>query len=218
MPIGRRMELLAWAGKKENRYIIEDDYDSEFRYKGKPIPALQASDKQDKVIYIGTFSKSIAPAIRISYLVLPKTLLEAYSKHCSFLSSTVSRIDQAVLNEFITNGYFERYLNKMRKLYRQKQEILLETIEPMRAYFDLSGESAGLHVLLHARNSMGHTEKQMVEMAKKKGCKVYPLSAYLIEETGSIKETDEATLLLGYAAMDHAQIKNGIETLIKAWL
>ena len=108
MTIGRRAELLRWAEKKPDRYLIEDDYDSEFRYRGKPIPSLQSSDDRGKVIYIGTFSKAIAPAIRVSYMVLPETLLEVYRRDCSFYSCTVSRIDQRILNEFIRDGYFER--------------------------------------------------------------------------------------------------------------
>jgi GntR family transcriptional regulator/MocR family aminotransferase len=107
MPIGRRMELLKWAGEKEGRYLIEDDYDSEFRFKGKPVPSLQASDRGGKVIYIGTFSKSIAPAIRIGYMVLPLPLLKIYEEKCSFYSTTVSRIDQRILNlleKAILNG------------------------------------------------------------------------------------------------------------------
>ena len=84
MPIRRRMELLKWAEAEEGRYLIEDDYDSEFRYKGKPVPALQASDQSGKVIYLGTFSKAIAPAIRVGYLVLPKMLLEKYRENCGF--------------------------------------------------------------------------------------------------------------------------------------
>ena len=120
MPIGRRMELLKWAAEGEERFLIEDDYDSEFRYKGKPIPSLQGADGNGRVIYIGTFSKAIAPAIRVSYMVLPPLLLKRYRESCSFYSSTVSRIDQRILNEFIRDGYFERYLNKTRKLYREK--------------------------------------------------------------------------------------------------
>ncbi len=113
MPIGRRMELLKWAMEKEDRYLIEDDYDSEFRYKGKPIPSLQASDRDGRVIYMGTFSKSIAPAIRVGFMVLPLDLLKIYKENCGFYASTVSRIDQRILNEFIKDGYFERYLNKI---------------------------------------------------------------------------------------------------------
>ena len=104
MPVKRRMELLKWAEEKEDRYVIEDDYDSEFRYKGKPIPALQGYDANEKVIYIGTFSRSIAPAIRISYMVLPKKLLERYKKKCRFLSSTVPRVDQKIIRDFIEQG------------------------------------------------------------------------------------------------------------------
>ena len=116
---------MRWAGEKEGRYLIEDDYDSEFRFKGKPVPSLQASDRAGKVIYIGTFSKSIAPAIRIGYMVLPLPLLRVYEEKCSFYSTTVSRIDQRILNEFIGNGHFERHLNRMRKIYREKHDRLL---------------------------------------------------------------------------------------------
>lgn len=132
MTIGRRAELLRWAEKKPDRYLIEDDYDSEFRYRGKPIPSLQSSDDRGKVIYIGTFSKAIAPAIRVSYMVLPETLLEVYRRDCSFYSCTVSRIDQRILNEFIRDGYFERHLNKMRMRYRAKHDQLLEGLEPFQ--------------------------------------------------------------------------------------
>lgn len=104
MPIKRRMELLKWAQEKEERFIIEDDYDSEFRYKGKPIPALQGYDRSGKVIYIGTFSKSIAPAIRMSYLVLPERVCSLYKKQCGFISSTVSKVDQLIFQKFIEKG------------------------------------------------------------------------------------------------------------------
>src|SRR5699024_3875686 len=114
MPISRRSALLKWAAEKEHRFIIEDDYDSEFRYYGKPIPALQGNDKNGKVIYMGTFSKAIAPAIRVGYMVLPKQLLAIYQEKLSFYSCTVSRIDQAILSEFIREGHFERHLNRMR--------------------------------------------------------------------------------------------------------
>ena len=97
MPIKRRMELLKWAYGKEGRYIIEDDYDSEFRYKGRPIPALQGNDTEGKVIYLGTFSRAIAPSIRISYMVLPKTLLPAYEENGRCFSATVSKTDQKIL-------------------------------------------------------------------------------------------------------------------------
>ena len=122
MPVGRRQELLKWADQAENRYIIEDDYDSEFRYKGKPIPALQGMDAHGKVIYLGTFSRSVAPAIRLSYMVLPASLLDIYEKKNRFIHSTVSKVDQRIMERFLEEGYYERHLNKMRALYRGRHE------------------------------------------------------------------------------------------------
>ena len=113
MPINRRMELLRWAAKDERRYIVEDDYDSEYRYKGKPIPALKGYDVHEKVIYLGTFSRSIAPAIRLSYMVLPGPLLAEYERKADFVHSTVSKVDQMIScrdlsKRGITNGISTR--------------------------------------------------------------------------------------------------------------
>ena len=173
MPIGRRMELLKWAAEEKDRYLIEDDYDSEFRYRGKPVPSLQASDTAGKVIYIGTFSKSIAPAIRVSYMVLPPALLKRYEKECAFFSSTVSRIDQTILNEFIRSGAFERHLNKMRKVYKEKHDILLEELRPFLKKYRLSGEYAGLHVLLSSKGAAD--EEALIRKAEEKGVRLYGL-------------------------------------------
>ena len=211
MPLKQRLELLKWASEKEGRYLIEDDYDSEFRYKGKPIPALQSLDRREKGIYMGTFSKSIAPAIRVSYLVLPRRLLTLYEQNCSFLSSTVSRIDQAVLNRFIAEGYFERYLNKMRKVYRQKQEKMLACLEPFRSCFTIAGEEAGLHILLMPKDK-DVTEQMLIQKARQQGCKVYGLSDYQIIK----KETHR--VMLGYASLSLSGIEEGMGLLEKAWL
>ena len=118
MPMKRRMQLLAWASRENGRYLIEDDYDSEFRYKGRPIPALQGNDTEGKVIYLGTFSRAIAPSIRISYMVLPETLLPAYEENGRCFSATVSKTDQKILEEFMRSGAFERHLNRMRAQYK----------------------------------------------------------------------------------------------------
>jgi GntR family transcriptional regulator/MocR family aminotransferase len=216
MPIGRRTEILRWANEKEDRYIIEDDYDSEFRYRGKPIPSLQSSDKTGKVIYIGTFSKAIAPAIRVSYMVLPHKLLEKYRTECYFYSCTVSRIDQRILEEFIRDGYFERHLNKMRKLYREKHDIMLECLSPLRKYFDISGEDAGLHLLITVKDKAFEkepTERELMEKAAAEGVRVYGLFDSLVDA-----KTYRPTLLLGFGGLDKDSIVNGIEQLKKAWL
>lgn len=210
MPIGRRMELLKWAGGGAERYLIEDDYDSEFRFHGKPIPALQASDRQGKVIYMGTFSKAIAPAIRISFMVLPDTLLEKYLKTCSFYSCTVSRIDQSILNEFIRDGYFERHLNKMRKLYRAKHDLLLECLQPFRGRFAVSGENAGLHLLLTSKS--GVPEGELVRRATSQKVRVYGLSESMVEEAA-----DSTTVLLGFGGLSEEKIREGMELLKRVW-
>lgn len=224
MPIGRRMELLRWAGKEEGRYLIEDDYDSEFRYKGKPLPSLQASDRLGRVIYIGTFSKAIAPAIRVSYMVLPYPLLERYRRECGFFSSTVSRIDQTILNEFINDGYFERYLNKMRKLYRTKHDFLLGELREFERDFTVSGENAGLHVLL--TDQRGRSEAALEQAAAEADIKVYTMGAFRMEEEteeGGSRTEEEmqgtpAVMILGYGGLTTEEIGQGISALKKVWL
>ena len=221
MPIGRRMELLRWASEGQERYLIEDDYDSEFRYKGKPLPSLQASDRLGHVIYIGTFSKAIAPAIRVSYMVLPYPLLEKYRRECSFFSSTVSRIDQTILNEFIRDGYFERYLNKMRKEYRMKHDLLLGELKAFEKDFAVSGGSAGLHVLL--KDLRGRSEEILAQGAESEDVKVYCMSAFQMEESdmemiSEKKQRSPATLILGYGGMSEEEIKEGIRRLKKIWI
>ena len=212
MPIGRRTELLRWANRAEDRYLIEDDYDSEFRYRGKPIPSLQSLDENGKVIYIGTFSKAIAPAIRISYMVLPKPLLEVYRRDCYFYSCTVSRIDQGVLNEFIRDGYFERHLNKMRKLYRTKHDLLLQELVPFAKKFKVSGEHGGLHLLLTAKGNV--SEQELMDRAEAVGVRVYGLSDSCVEEIPHRR----ATVLLGFGALTEQEIQEGIQKLKEAWL
>ena len=211
MPIGRRRELLKWADKGQERYLIEDDYDSEFRYRGKPIPSLQASDVHGRVIYMGTFSKAIAPAIRVSYMVLPLELLKRYRDNCYFYSCTVSRIDQRILNEFIRDGYFERHLNKMRKIYRNKHDVLLECLKPFEKYFEISGEHAGLHLLLTAKKNT--TEEALVRAAAEVGVKVYGLSNSLVALAPG-----KATILLGFGGLKEEEIVHGVNLLKNAWI
>lgn len=213
MPIGRRMELLKWAGEEEERYLIEDDYDSEFRYKGKPIPSLQGADTGGNVIYVGTFSKAIAPAIRVSYMVLPPRLLKRYREECYFYSSTVSRIDQRILNEFIRDGYFERYLNKTRKIYREKHDILLQELKPLLKRFRISGEDAGLHLLLSLRDK-SITEQELVGRAKESGVRVYAFSEARVVQGA---EAGNPTVILGYGGLRKEEIMEGIAKLKQVW-
>lgn len=212
MPVKRRQELLAWAYSREGRYLIEDDYDSEFRYKGKPIPALQGMDRGGRVIYIGTFSKSIAPAIRVGFLVLPVSMLAVYREKAGFYASTVSRIDQNILYQFITQGHYERHLNRMRAVYKAKHDALLAGLKELEDRFEIRGEFAGLHVLLTHRGNA--CEAELVKAAAGAGVKVYGMSASYIGPPG---EAEPATLLLGYANLPEQKIRQGTRLLNEAW-
>lgn len=210
MPVKRRIELLKWA-QEEGRYIIEDDYDSEFRYKGRPIPALKSSDKNEKVIYLGTFSKSIAPAIRLSYMVLPWALLEKYKRNSSFIQSTVSKVDQLIVQRFIEEGYYERHLNRTRAMYKSRHDVLIEALKPLTGICTISGEHAGVHLLLTFQN--GITEEELIRSAEKHSIRVYGMSAYRIKE----KKEETATVLLGYANLSEMQIQEAAKTLVECW-
>lgn len=212
MPVRRRQELLSWAGEEPGRYLIEDDYDSEFRYKGKPIPALQGMDQNGRVIYMGTFSKAIAPAIRVGYMVLPESLLSMYLEKGRFYSSTVSRVDQRILANFISGGYFERHLNRMREIYKGKHDVLLGELKPLEKRFEITGEFAGLHVLL--KDKKKETEQSLLEKAAKNRVRVYELSGFYMEEAQA-KET--STIVLGYAGLTEEKIRKGVELLREAF-
>lgn len=215
MPIGRRHELLKWAKEEEDRYLIEDDYDSEFRYKGKPVPSLQASDRDGRVIYMGTFSKSIAPAIRVGYMVLPPKLLQVYKENCGFYASTVSRIDQRILDEFIRDGYFERYLNKMRKIYRGRHDFLLNHLFPFEKEFMVSGENAGLHILLTSQSKI--PERELIAAAAREGIKLYGIADTCMGQDSIRNTSFENTILLGYGALEETELRHGLMLLEKAW-
>lgn len=201
MPIGRRSQLIRWAKEKEERYIIEDDYDSEFRYHGKPIPALQGIGQSDKVIYMGTFSKAIAPAIRISYMVLPKKLTERYLEIGKKFSCSVSRIDQKVLTLFLSEGHFERHLNRMRNVYKEKHDLLLECLKRMGNQVLISGQGAGLHVIADFKV---HNPMEFSKQLMQNGVKIYPMSLYYIEGVPAKEE-----YILGFTRMKKEDIIEG---------
>ncbi len=212
MQIPRRQSLLAWASKKENRYIIEDDHDSEFRYKGKPIPALQSLDSEEKVIYIGTFSKAISPAIRTGYMVLPAHLMAQYERLCGSYACPVSLINQAILTDFIRKGYFEKHLNRMRKIYKSKHDYLIQQLnENFRdGLLDISGDNAGLYVIL--RYNGKKEEDEIMRKAKEYKICLHSLRGYY---AGEIPADYCPSFLIGFANLSENQIHDGIELLAK---
>lgn len=226
MPLKRRLELLSWASEGEERYILEDDHDSEFRYKGKPIPALWGNDTGEHVIYLGTFSKSIAPSLRISFMVLPEHLLGSYRERCGFYSCTVPRMIQAVLCRFLEEGHFERHMNRMRNVYKNKHDTLLRLLRQENWIRRIYGEYAGLHVL--AEPVEGITEEELVRRAQEAGLEIHGLSEYRIGEqtgdgqrTGMEPETAEGkttggAILLGYGNLTEEEMREGIAILRSA--
>ncbi len=214
MPIGRRIQLLNWANGSDDRYIIEDDYDSEFRFNGRPIPALEGLDLNDKVIYLSTFSKSIAPSIRIAYTVLPRRLLSVYKKNFSFYSSTVSRFEQHCLYKFIQDGHFSRHLNRMKNIYRSRKDRLVECLKGSKGadMITIIGENTGLHLMTRVENGM--KEEELVRSAGNVGVKLYGLSRYYIEDNGDIPE---ATVILGYSGFELEEISDAVKALERAW-
>ena len=212
MPIGQRTALLRWSSIGQQRYIIEDDYDSEFRYQSRPIPSLQSIDRQGRVIYMGTFSRSVAPALRISYMVLPDALLRRYRERYQCYSSTVSGFEQAVLRQFMLEGHFETHVNRMRIYYRNRRQCLVDALESLSPWMEILGQPAGHHLTLHLKNGMD--EGQLVASAKALGVRVYPISPYFLDE---VPEDHRSTVLLGFGGLTDVAITLGAELLIRAW-
>lgn len=178
MPITRRQELLRWAAEEPERYILEDDYDSEFRFVGRPIPTLFSVDEGGRVVYLNTFSKTIAPSIRISYMVLPQRLLPAFREKLGFYSSTVSGFEQYTLARFMAEGYYEKHLNRMRKRYHQKRDAVIACIRggPLAPRARITEEDAGLHFLMTLDTSLSDTALR--RMAEQRGLRLAMLSEY----------------------------------------
>ncbi len=214
MPIRRRQELLRWAGESEDRYIIEDDYDSEFRFSGHPIPPLLHIDTQGKVIYMNTFSKTIAPAVRISYMILPPKLLQKYRSAMSFYSCTVSGFEQYMLASFISEGYFERHINRMKTLYRSKRDAVIDAIanSAFASKVTIREEHAGLHFLMKLDTEK--SDEEILRLAEEEGIRLSFLSEYMHMP----KSSDAHTLVMNYSGIDMAKLAEGMKKLEKILL
>ncbi|MCH5267483.1 MAG: PLP-dependent aminotransferase family protein [Lachnospiraceae bacterium] len=210
MPIGARYELLGWATREKGRYIIEDDYDSEFRLAGKPIPTLQSIDMSERVIYMNTFTKSLSSTIRISYMVLPKHLLEQFAERLSFYSCTVSNFEQYTLARFIEDGYFEKHINRMRTHYRRIRDELLEAIKnsPLASRCEISEEDAGLHFLLRVDTNL--SDAALLQKAKQAEIRLSCLSEYYHETTEDIPAH---TLVINYSGLTSEEIPRVVALL-----
>ncbi len=210
-PISRRYELLGWASRSEDRYIIEDDYDSEFRMTGKPIPTLMSIDVNERVIYLNTFSKSISNTIRMSYMVLPKHLMNEYYKRLSFYSCPVTTLIQLTAARFLEKGYFEKHINRMRNFYRKQRDLAVETIKgsQMAAFVKILEEDAGLHFLL--RLDIPCTDKEFSGIMERQGVRLRALSEYYWQEENRSRHD----FLINYSALSAEQIVTAINLISK---
>ncbi|MCP6682284.1 MocR-like pyridoxine biosynthesis transcription factor PdxR [Bacillus nakamurai] len=210
LPIQKRLSLLEWADQHDS-YIIEDDYDSEFRYQGQPIPSLKALDAKDNVIYLGTFSKSFLPSARLSYIVLPQRLLEVYVRKFIHYSQSASPMIQKALYLFMKEGYFKSHVRKMRKIYQKKHQTLIQALhKQMGGHIEIIGQKAGLHLLVNVKD---RSAAELVDKAQAAGVRVYDTSSYWI----SREEAESSLVILGFGGLSEEKIEEGISLLRGAW-
>ncbi|MCL6415303.1 PLP-dependent aminotransferase family protein [Aestuariirhabdus sp. Z084] len=206
LSLERRLQLLDWA-KTHNSWIIEDDYDSEFRFRGSPLMALQGLDNHDKVIYSGTFSRIMFPGIRLGYLVVPPPLVTPFSKARRHLDGGTSVTSQAALAEFMQRGYFASHLRRMRKLYRQRQQHLHQQMLPLSDRLQLLHEDGGMHSVYLCPNL---SDKKLAKDAQNLGLGVRSLSPHYATKQGM------NGLMIGFAGYDEATLDNAVDLLQKA--
>lgn len=208
----KRLQLLQWA-ESCNGYLIENDYDGEFRYGGAPVPSLQGMDRSGRVIYLGTFSRGLTPSFRLSYLVLPPELMNRFKRQEHSYDQLASPIFQETLRLFMESGELERHMRRMRVLYEHKHAILLGALHS--SFGDrlvVIGAGSGLHVLV--KLTSGGEEADMIRKAARCGVKVYPVSAYAL----AAHKKAEGSVLLGFGGLDTEAIRTGVRLLAQAWL
>jgi GntR family transcriptional regulator/MocR family aminotransferase len=212
LPIGRRQELLQWA-QLRNAWIIEDDYDGEFRYGQRPIDALQSIDTDGRVVYIGTFSKALSPQLRLGYLVLPAELVPVFRQAKRLVDRHAPVLEQRVLASLIDSGAYERHVRRIRRENERRRAALLDAIgRYLPGNARVGGTAAGLHVVLWLPFLQAQTEATLVAAARDKGVGVYPVSPLFARPQSQVQPRS-AGLILGYASLTTDQIQQGMRAL-----
>ena len=208
MPVSRRLELLQWANSSES-WIIEDDYDSEFRFAAHPMPAMQTLDRTGRVIYMNTFSKTLAPSIRISYLVLPPKLMEEFQRRLGFYSCTVPSFEQYTLARFLSRGHFEKHINRMRKFYRARRNRVVQLLKtcPYADRLTILELDAGLHFLVQVDTAL--TDEELTGRLRTAGIKVRSLSSYYHDSA----HRDSRCLVVNYSSLREEELEDALTRL-----
>lgn len=205
MSLRRRLALLEWAARNE-ALVFEDDYDSEYRYSGRPVPALQGIDRNESVIFSGSFNKVLFPSLRLGYIVAPKDLIERFVAAKSITSRHAQLLDQAVLCDFIAEGHFARHLRRMREVYAERLSVLMHTLrQRLDGVLQISDIEAGLQTV--AWLPRGVDGKAVEQRARERGLAVNAVSAY------ARRPLERDGLQLGFAAVGPEEIKRGVEQL-----
>ncbi|QQE80030.1 PLP-dependent aminotransferase family protein [Alicyclobacillus sp. SO9] len=216
MSYSKRIQLLEWA-EQTGSIIIEDDYDGEFRYSERPVPSLQGIDSHHRVVYIGTFSKALAPSFRMNYMVLPVSLLEDALHRLQEIDSPVPKLQQLIVERFMDLGHFERHIRRVRRSYRQKHSILLDAV---RSEFGelaaIEGHGAGLHVLVRLQTN--YSEVELAERAEAVGVRVYFPAHSATLHIVPCEASPTVSIMLGFAGLGAADIVEGVSRLRAAWL
>ena len=205
LPLTRRLALLAWA-ERANAVIVEDDYDGEFRYAAQPLESLQGVDPEGRVIYIGTFSRTVFSALRIGYLIAPKDLVQAFTAAKWLCDRHTATLEQETLAQFISSGMYERYLRKVRRRNAARRDALLDAIDTyLRDRIEVSGDGAGAHVVLWPRRRL--REEAVIAGAAARGVRIYGISGYFL------RKAKRAGIMLGYSRMSEREIREGVRRL-----
>jgi GntR family transcriptional regulator/MocR family aminotransferase len=205
LPLARRQALLHWA-KRRNAVIVEDDYDGELRYQGKPLESLQGLDSEGRVIYVGTFSRTIFSALRIGYLIVPKSLLPAFTAAKWLCDRHTATLEQETLADFIGTGMYERHLRRLRRRNAASRHALLEALqEHIGDRVEVTGADAGAHIVLWPRKRI--SEDAVVAAAASRGVGVYGVNGYFL------RPPSRPGILLGYSRMREAEIREGVRRL-----
>jgi GntR family transcriptional regulator/MocR family aminotransferase len=208
MSLARRLSLLEWASRS-GAWILEDDYDSEYRYAGRPVPSLQGLDTQGRVIYIGTFSKVLFPSLRLGYIVAPPELVEPFIKTRAIFDRHSPTTEQAVLADFITQGHFARHIRLMRTFYAERQEVLVKEIKSRLAgLLEVYPDEAGMHLVGWLPE--GVSDMVAARRAAERGVEVGALSNYYLGEQ------KRGAVTLGYTAYPPKEIRKGARALAAA--